>query len=429
MHGTSLPEADKTRVWGRARQLLEDTKRKFDPYVGIKYILDEKPRIITLEEILDIYVASSIQAGKSTERITEGMDRIARAYAYTIAKFEELAERDQSSRYRKDGETPLVAHSTRVALMHACLGGGSYQISSMLLHDVIEDCSVSLKELLKLFDKRTVAFVTLLTTPKLFNGRNGDRTWVFLASNPQRWEKITDVTGPAEYEERLRAQFREIVNTKAQGITAEMKVKAWLEKILDALDNLVSDQHLDPVRAGIRHTVLVSEIRHLEVLAPGLRKIMLALLKYRGYVVPEERQGRPVPTAKVIEYRPPEKHLDVTYLDYWPAPNSHIFVYSDDKHIKRLMKSNQFRGPIRVELPHDAPLNSAALITAFFETKGLKLKCKPGESLLPSASDAAGGIVIVKGLRNLRKFGEFMQGLEEFCDRLHDLCDGKGIMP
>ena len=100
-----------------------------DPRTGIKRVLDgikvareigRGSRLIQLEEIHEMYIVNSLAIGKTTVEIDRGLDRIKRAYDYAEHAFSILLEQ-----YRKDGKTPIFAHSADVAYMAACLGARS----------------------------------------------------------------------------------------------------------------------------------------------------------------------------------------------------------------------------------------------------------------------------------------------------------------
>lgn len=61
--------------------------------------------------------------------------------------------------YRKGGKTPYIVHPVMVAFMVAQYTDKSETIAAALLHDVVEDCNVSLNDLEKEFGKEITSLV------------------------------------------------------------------------------------------------------------------------------------------------------------------------------------------------------------------------------------------------------------------------------
>lgn len=409
-------------VYFRKAKEAVDLQREYSPYPRIKKLLEEAPKVIPVSMILSVYVTGSIRVGKDMKRIEEGIKRISEAYYFEQREFCELGKLNPDKKFRKDGITPITAHHTRVALIGAYLGAGSHQIAGLLLHDCPEDCGTSIKLIRQKFGNRVATFVALLTKPKLSiePGKNGTekKEWVLLVNEERRWRLMKDMYRPEHYEERLRIHLSEILNTVNKVATPEIKVKAHLYKLgADGLDNLVSDTHLEPYKARIRCTVILSEMRHLEITAPKFREIFLELLRDRGFDIDDTKMPRPIPETKVVESLPLDKRFTSFILDQTPAPNGHITVYIDDE-MKRSISHKTFKGQIRVELPHDAPKNSHELLQTFLLEKGISLRCQLGESLLPWASEVAGRIIMVRGLNSMEKYQNFLKFLEEFHSKI-----------
>ncbi|HIH22725.1 TPA: hypothetical protein HA238_03290 [Candidatus Micrarchaeota archaeon] len=286
----------------------------------------------------------------------------------------------------------------------------------------MEDCGVSGGDIRTAVGSRTALYVELLTRPKLVEveevtNKKTARIWIYSIEEPVRWLNATDVFERTRYEERMRLQFENILNVDPKYTTFEIdiKLKAFIGKVLDSLHNLTTDAFLNPVNADIRVQVLISQMRHLEVLAPGLREIILNILSERGYVIPEERRGRWKPKEKVIE-QPPVDKIDIGYLDEAPAPNGYIIVYSDSSEIKEKLRKGEFgKLPLRVELPHNAPENSAELLQGIFQDMHITgLRIDAGESLLPIGSEASGKVLNIRGVQDEATFRQLKQGLEFF---------------
>jgi hypothetical protein len=306
--------------------------------------------------------------------------------------------------------------------MAAYLGAGSNMISGLLCHDVIEDCGVSFKALAKAVGDMPAKIVALLTKPKIVDRTAGSTTWVFIAGNPKKYEKSKDVGTEADYELRIREQYAYILNCQIPDTTAAIKLKSYVGKILDALDNLVSDKHLNPLRARIRLTVLFGQTVHLDVLSPGLKKIMRKLLEDRGYQIPERLIDRPAPMSDVIELGPPDKYLNTDYLNRMPFPNGHVVIYADDGEIRAQMAKGTFKDWLKIELPHQAPIDYVQKAVEFFEAHGMAVEFKGGLSLLPFASEASGKIMYVRGLSTTEKYQRFQRLLSEYRSSLNIHC-------
>ena len=126
------------------RRIFEKGKELCDPQTGINSVWAKakSSKIISLNQILDVYVAHCLAKGE-TDKITEGIKIIAKAYKFAERSYEVTATIDQSKRFRKDGRTPRFAHPLRTAKVVAHLGGEAEDISALILHDVVEDCKLA----------------------------------------------------------------------------------------------------------------------------------------------------------------------------------------------------------------------------------------------------------------------------------------------
>lgn len=399
--------------------LLERGTRLCAPYDGINRILNEKPRVITLDEILDIFIGHALQNGKEARYIENGMKRIAQAYQFAAEAFE--------GKTRKDGETPLLAHSTRLAAMIAYLGAGASVISSMLLHDVCEDCGTRLGQVEQRFGHRVARYVALLTKPLLLKEELFGR-WVHLFSEPELWERMradgSNAFGEERYQERLSLHFAEILNTRRRTATPEMKATAYLAKAIDATDSLVTDEHLRPERAAIRRLVLLTHLPRIKKLAPGLYGILKERLEALGFAIPGTLLSKGN-GAMVIELPPlTRKNFNLAYVDRLPEPNGSLLVYSVDAQLLRNLKVGRNKDRIRIELPHGAPASSLEMLEEHFAGK-IRVRFEKGKSALPSATDGAGSIFWVSGIETLAGYNRFKAALEGFHDVLHGRMEGK----
>lgn len=104
------------------------------------------PRNITITTILD-------EANKYIKS-EENLALINKAY--------EFAKEKHSGQYRKSGE-PYLVHLMHVGYILAQLSMSPVTIAAGLLHDVIEDCGVTEKELKKEFNDDIATIVTAVT--------------------------------------------------------------------------------------------------------------------------------------------------------------------------------------------------------------------------------------------------------------------------
>lgn len=87
-------------------------------------------------------------------------------------KFATEAHREDRRRYTED---PYIVHPQEVADLAGDHGLGDEAIAAAWLHDVLEDCGVSIKQLLRLFGERVTFLVMALSD---FNSKeSGNRAW------------------------------------------------------------------------------------------------------------------------------------------------------------------------------------------------------------------------------------------------------------
>ena len=155
-------------------------------------------------------------------------------------------------------------------MMAAYLGARSDMITGLLCHDMVEDCGITSERIRKEIGKSDGhgirVFVSLLTKPVLAKIRTEEgqmEVWVSYIENPLLWSTCTQLPCNNKYTERMNLHYDSILNADPTRAPANIRLQAFVGKMLDALDNLVTDEYLDAVNASLRLTVLVSQIRHL----------------------------------------------------------------------------------------------------------------------------------------------------------------------
>lgn len=153
-------------------------------------------------------------------------------------RFAAEAHRHQS---RKDGRTPYIVHPTAVLRrLSSDLGVEDPDVlCAAVLHDVIEDSSVTREELELRFGRRVANWVLELTLPPALHGPSvpdsaktealvqamGQMSWeAVLVKLCDRWDNLRDMAnalwGP-EKQESYRAQTREILRALDRRWAAE----------------------------------------------------------------------------------------------------------------------------------------------------------------------------------------------------------------
>ena len=84
----------------------------------------------------------------------ENIDLITRAYL--------CAEKNHTGQYRKSGE-PYIIHAIQVGYILSLLRTGPRTIAAGLLHDVVEDCDVTLEEITEMFGNEVASLVDSVT--------------------------------------------------------------------------------------------------------------------------------------------------------------------------------------------------------------------------------------------------------------------------
>lgn len=104
----------------------------------------------------------------------ENIDLITRAYL--------CAEKNHTGQYRKSGE-PYIIHAIQVGYILSLLRTGPRTIAAGLLHDVVEDCDVTLEEITEMFGSEVASLVDSVT--KIGNLKFKDEK-EYLASNHRK---------------------------------------------------------------------------------------------------------------------------------------------------------------------------------------------------------------------------------------------------
>lgn len=123
---------------------------------------------------------------------------------WSIRDVFEFAKEAHAGQTRKFSGEPYINHPVRVALMATEHGLGHVQIAAALLHDVIEDCDVSLDQITELFGRHAANVVWGLTNYEARNGgpddtmnraarKEADRIWLSAQSPNVKSLKFLDM--------------------------------------------------------------------------------------------------------------------------------------------------------------------------------------------------------------------------------------------
>lgn len=185
--------------------------KTFDAQSSLKYLLAQ-----TARNELEIYKTHKGEIPKIRQSIIDAFG------------FAEKAHRGVT---RKQGTSPYIEHPVAVARMAAKAGGGRNAIVIALLHDVVEDCGVKLKEIEEKFGKEAAKGLDLVTKPKVVDGK------IVFADRPEYWVG-KDQSSDANWALR-NSRFVERV---VKGANAD----ALLVKLFDNLHNLKEIEGLSP---------------------------------------------------------------------------------------------------------------------------------------------------------------------------------------
>lgn len=157
-------------------------------------------------------------------------------YSFVIETAFEFASNAHQGQVRKYTGEPYINHPVEVAHIVASAGGTHQMVCAALLHDVIEDCGVTQKELSRLFDDNIVHMVV----------------------------DLTDISKPSDGNREAR-----------KGIDRYNLSKAWPEsktvKLADLISNTSTIAKHDPEFAK---TYMKEKALLLEVLGAGDRELL-----------------------------------------------------------------------------------------------------------------------------------------------------------
>ena len=101
---------------------------------------------------------------KKTSQLGVELDHLSNLYlnplsSQKIKKAVSFADQAHQGQFRKSGE-PFIIHPINVGMILASLKMDADTIIAGLLHDVVEDCDISLAEVRKEFGKMSVSLLT-----------------------------------------------------------------------------------------------------------------------------------------------------------------------------------------------------------------------------------------------------------------------------
>jgi (p)ppGpp synthase/HD superfamily hydrolase len=86
-----------------------------------------------------------------------------------INKAKEFATKCHEGQFRKFDKKPYITHPAAVASLVDKFGGSPEMVATAWLHDVVEDCDVSIRDIIELFGTKVSNLVWELTSPKDLN--------------------------------------------------------------------------------------------------------------------------------------------------------------------------------------------------------------------------------------------------------------------
>ena len=109
----------------------------------------------------------SIFKKPQTSKLSEELDQLSKIYlnplsSQKIKKAIEFADRAHEGQFRKSGE-PFLTHPINVGLILASLKMDADTIIAGLLHDVVEDCDISLSKVRQEFGRNVSLLVNGVT--------------------------------------------------------------------------------------------------------------------------------------------------------------------------------------------------------------------------------------------------------------------------
>ncbi|MDD5022936.1 MAG: HD domain-containing protein [Candidatus ainarchaeum sp.] len=241
---------------------------------------------VTMEQVIEQYLRA--YPGKEVESIK-------RAYAYALRK--------HNGQTRASG-LPYIEHPLAVALEVAKRGYGRKVIIASLLHDVIEDCGVTILEIRELFGAAIAKKVALLTKPKWFDGR-----WVWAN---QREYYTMEQREQDRHEERAREHYKRIISSGDMDVI--------VIKFFDGKNNLEEMGSLPPWKRTRNVGTLVERILWLapRILSADDYFALVSEMQIFGREIPESLLPKK-PEGKVVVL-PSRGKLDLDLLIRIPPP-------------------------------------------------------------------------------------------------------------
>lgn len=172
-----------------------------------------------------------------------------------IIRAMEFAAKAHAGQVRKYTGEPYIQHPMAVAILVASATSNESAIAAALLHDVVEDCDVSLDDVRTIFGEQVSSFVY----------------WV---------------TDPAQRESETRAKWK----TRCLDFIKQAPKEAKLIKLADIIDNTKSIAERDPEFAKIYMREKVNLMRHLNGVNKGLFDIADAIIG--DYFAKQHHAGR-----------------------------------------------------------------------------------------------------------------------------------------
>ncbi|MFA5049758.1 MAG: HD domain-containing protein [Candidatus Micrarchaeia archaeon] len=238
---------------------------------------------------------------------------------WKIERAYKFANERHKGQLRKDGKTPYFMHVWKVAFEVSKRGYNSKVIEASLLHDVIEDCNIHLKEIRKIFGTEVARIVDLLSKPRLTDGK-----WRF--ANDRRYY-LTDEYTSEKYEERAEVYYGRLLSSK--------NMDAIMIKLFDSVVNLEDIRNLEPEKITRN---IERMIKYVLWLSPAILnrkdcKKIVETLKEWGYNIPREMLPKK-PTEKVV-ILPSREDIDIEFFRKMPQLTlKNITLYwSDGKKI------------------------------------------------------------------------------------------------
>ncbi len=141
-----------------------------------------------------------------------------------------LAIRAHSGQMRKDAPTPYIAHPIRVALLLARYGFSDTVIAAGLLHDVVEDTSVSLEEIKDEFGNEIAELVKSVSNDDTLGWEEKKKKYIeTLRGAPDNSKAIATADKIANAESLLAARARE-GSAVWSHFNAPREKKLWFEE-------------------------------------------------------------------------------------------------------------------------------------------------------------------------------------------------------